>query len=137
VLLIDLPEIEDVIPETRAQALKNGTLKQAKRTKADRNRDYAHLVTGLALMMGRAVFRAAPTLRTVAIAAYTQRRQGRSGVIAHEFVYEIGLTREVAARLTSTVDPIVFMREAAQRLDLRDNGELRRISAPAWAADLK
>jgi hypothetical protein len=136
VVLLDLPEIEDVVPETRLQALKSGTLKEAKRTKADRNRDYAHLVTGLGLMMGRAAFRAVPTLQSVTIAAYTQRRHGRSGAIADDFVYEISLSRDQAARLPSTVDPIAFMRGAAQRLDLRDSGELRRINAPAWALEL-
>lgn len=37
VVLVDLPEIEDVVPETRTQALKNGGIKQAKRTKTERN----------------------------------------------------------------------------------------------------
>jgi len=62
-----------VVPETRTQALKNGGLKQAKRTKTERNRDYAYLVAGLAVMMARAAFGAAPTLTEVTVSGYTQR----------------------------------------------------------------
>jgi hypothetical protein len=137
-VLVDLPEIEDVIPEVRQQALKNGSVKEVRRTKAERNADYLHLIAGIALLLARAAIGAGPTLRRVHVAAYTQRRQRGTGLLADEYVYEAVFERsEVSAWVPATVDPVRVLKESpTNRLDLRDNGELKRIDPPGWGAEL-
>ena len=75
---LDLPEIEDVIPETTRRVLKDGSTKIAKRNKKERAAAYAKLVTGLGVLISRMTFAAAPTLLNVRIATYTQRKKARN-----------------------------------------------------------
>ena len=137
-VVVDLPEIEDVIPEVRQRALKNGTLKEVRRTKAERNADYLHLIAGIALLLARTAIGAGPTLQRVHVAAYTQRRKRGSGLIADEYVYEAVFERqEVTGWSPATVDPAqVLLASEKNRLDLRDTGELKRIDPPGWMAEL-
>jgi hypothetical protein len=92
-LHLDLPEIEDVIPETRGQVLKDGRVRQVKRTVSEKNEDYAHLVTGLALFISNETLVVSPMLRTVRIAAYTQRKKRGSQLETDTYVYDITLSR--------------------------------------------
>ncbi len=137
-VLVDLPEIEDVIPEVRQRALKNGTVKEVRRTKTERNADYLHLIAGIALLLARTAMGAGPTLRRAHVAAYTQRRKRGTGLVADEYVYEAVFERpEVAGWTPSTVDPVqVLTASPRNRLDLRDNGELKRIDPPGWMAEV-
>jgi hypothetical protein len=132
-VLLDLPELEDVIPEVKQRALKNGTIKEVRRTKADRNEDYLQLSAGIALLLARTALAAGPTLRFVHLAAYTQRRQRGTGMIADEYVYEAVFDRESVARWDpASVEPVRILAAPSNRLDLRDNGKLKRIEAPKW-----
>ncbi|WP_223646984.1 hypothetical protein [Corallococcus sp. EGB] len=133
-VLLDLPELEDVIPEVKSRALANGTLKEVRRTRQERNADYLTLVSGLALQLGRSALCAGPTLQTIHIAAYTQRRQRGTGELRDEYVYEVALERKESARWTAaTVDPLEVFKVAKARCDLRDNEELKAIRPPDWA----
>jgi hypothetical protein len=132
-VLLDLPEIEDVIPETRPKALKDGRVKQVKRTKAERFADYAQLAAGLAVLLARTAFSAGPTLQTVHVAAYTQRRHRSSGTLRDDFVYEVRFSRqEVAAVDQDDVDPLELISRAQSRISVASSGELKKIAAPEW-----
>ncbi|RUO92052.1 DUF4236 domain-containing protein [Corallococcus sp. AB018] len=136
-ILLDLPEIEDVIPEVKSRALANGTVKEVRRTRQDRNADYLTLVSGLALQLGRSAFCAGPTLQTIHVAAYTQRRPRGTGAVRDEYVYEVALERKESARwAAATVDPLEVFNVAKGRYDLRDNQELKAISPPDWTAEV-
>lgn len=135
-LAVDLPEIEDVIPETTERLLANGTVKETKRTRADRFGDYAQLVCGLALQLARAAFAAAPTLECVVVGGYTQRRQRGTGAIADEWVFDLQLERSIIERLDpASVDPVALVGRVPGRIDLRPTMELKRIDAPCWAEE--
>lgn len=132
-LLLDLPEVEDVVPETKARVLRSGATKEVKRTKAERMEAYAGLACGLAFLMARVAFVAGPTLKTVTIAAYTQRRQRRSGALEDDFVYEVTLSRAVSAVLDPTViDPVQELERLPSRIRRTATGEMAKIPAPAW-----
>ncbi|RKH54863.1 DUF4236 domain-containing protein [Corallococcus llansteffanensis] len=136
-VLLDLPEIEDVIPEVKSRALANGSLKEVRRTKHERNTDYVNLVSGLALQLARSGFSAGPTLQSIHIAAYTQRRQKGTGTLRDEYVYEVAFERNAAARWSeATVDPIEVFNAAKCRYDLRDNLELKAITPPDWVNEM-
>lgn len=135
-LAVDLPEIEDVIPDTAERALKDGRVKTVNRTRKDQQRDYAALVTGLGLQLAAAVLAASPIFDRVVIAAYTQRRESKTGLLQDEWVYELELERGVMVALNpATADPIAVATKAPGRIDLRPNFDLRSIRAPSWWGD--
>jgi hypothetical protein len=132
-VLLDLPEIEDVIPEMRLRALKDGRVKEVKRSKAERFADYARLAAGLALLLARTAFSAGPTLQTVHLAAYTQRRQRSSAALRDDFVYEVQFSRQhIASLVSKEIDPLAVVVGASSRIDVGANGQLKKISAPTW-----
>jgi hypothetical protein len=85
----DLPEIEDTIPETRLNVLKNGTLKEVRRKATDRNSAYATVVTGIAFTVAATALAAAPTLRIVTVEGHTQRKGRGSLEAVNTSVYEV------------------------------------------------
>ena len=132
-VLLDLPEIEDVIPETRSKALKDGRIKQVKRTKGERFADHARLSAGLAVLLARTAFAAGPTLQMVHVAAYTQRRQRSWVVVRDEFVYEVGFSRQQVATVDpDKIDPLELVGRAQSRISIAPSGELKEIPAPEW-----
>ena len=72
-LHLDLPEIEDVIPETNKEILKSGETRDVRRLKSDRHADYSRLVMGECLFITAEVFSYLPLAQVVQVTAYTQR----------------------------------------------------------------
>lgn len=136
-LLVDLPEIEDAIPETKVRALKNGNTKPVKRTAAERFGLYAQLVVGLGVALGTQALCVLPAANVVIIAGYTQRRKRGQGTLEDQFVYEITIPRDASADLDpETDDPLELLQQFECRFDLDARGNLRKISPPAWAPAL-
>ncbi|MFP2926669.1 hypothetical protein ACLESO_15965 [Pyxidicoccus sp. 3LG] len=132
-LVLDLPEIENVIPEVKLRALPDGTVEEVRRTAVGRNEDYVELVSGLGLLLARMAFVSGPTLRQVTVAAFTQRRQPGSGVMENEFVYEARFEREAAASWDSaSVEPMRVLNTRSSRYDVRHDKSLNRIHPPDW-----
>jgi hypothetical protein len=131
---VDLPEIEDVVPETAKRVLRDGSIKEVKRSQRDRAEEWGQLAAGLGVLIAWATFAAAPTIGTVRVAAFTQRRKRRSGEISDDWVYEVELPRSVTDRIDPrTVQPLDVLRTYPSRFDLRASGELAAIEPPAWA----
>jgi hypothetical protein len=134
-LRVDLPEIEDVVPEIRLKALKRGTVKEVKRKKSERHDAYAHLAAGLALQLAGNVLSVAPSVQVVHITAYTQRKQ-RGGHTDDDYVYEVSVTRKFYATMTSdSVDPLNALTQLGARFEMKKDGEFKKIRPPAWVAD--
>lgn len=132
-VLLDLPEIEDVIPPTETRVLKSGATSEKKRSTRDRQELYARLVCGLAHQVMRIAFSVAPTLQVLHLAAHTQRR-GRDGRIEDEFVLELNQTRaENAAFDYESGDPVAAVGAGAgNRIRLTKTSKLGKLSEPAW-----
>lgn len=132
VVAVDLPEIEDVIPETRLKALKQGTVKEVRRTQRERKEAWGQLVLGIALQIARTICAVAPTVQIVRLAGYTQRRQ-RSGAIADEWVYEFAFERQFLAQLDpSTFDPTTLLKAPQSRILVAPDSSLKKIPPPEW-----
>ena len=137
-LNLDLPEIEDVIPETRGQALKDGRVRQVKRTVSEKNGDYAHLVTGLALFIANETLAVSPTLQTVRLAAYTQRKKRGSQQETDTYVYDITLSRiQIESIDFATVEPARFVAGTATAFEQKSNCELKALRRPSWTLDFE
>jgi hypothetical protein len=125
------------VPETRQQVLKDGRVRDLRRNKQERQLDYAHLVAGLALMLARSGFFAGPTVATVYIAAYTRRRQSRTGVLRDDFVYDVKIDRPMAAEWDlARVDALAVLKGLPGRLDFRTGKDFKAIDPPTWAGEL-
>jgi len=134
-LVVDLPEVEDVIPETGERVLRDGSIKVVDRTRKDRHADYARLATGLALQLASAAFAASPVFEKAIVAAYTQRREPKTGRLRDEWVYEVVLDRKsIETLVPERVDPIDIVTRSPGRIDLRPNFDLRAITPPDWWA---
>lgn len=137
-LHLDLPEIEDVIPETRGQVLKDGRVRQVKRTVSEKNEDYAHLVTGLALFIANETLVVSPTLQTVRIAAYTQRKKRGSQQQTDAYVYDITLSRNQIESIDfATAEPASLVAATATAFDQKSNLELKALRRPSWTLDFE
>lgn len=134
-LRVDLPEIEDVVPEIRLKALKRGTVKEVKRKKSERHDAYAHLVAGLALQLAGNVLSVAPSVQVVHIAAYTQRKQ-RGGHTGDDYVYEASVTRKFYATMKAeSIDPLNALAQLGARFETKKDGEFKKIQQPAWVTE--
>jgi hypothetical protein len=133
---IDLPEIEDVISETRRVALKSGRIKDVKCKAVDRNKAYAELVTGLACKLAATVLVAAPTLQRVTVAGHTQRQRRDSFEVVDTYVFEVRFSRAAFAEQVSGFEPVASLQGFPSRLEMGGNGALKKLREPSWAADL-
>jgi hypothetical protein len=137
-LHLDLPEIEDVIPETRGQALKDGRVRQVKRTASEKYGEYAHLVTGLALFIANETLAVSPTLQTVRLAAYTQRKKRGSQQETDTYVYDITLSRNQIESIDfATVEPTRFVAGTATAFEQKSNLSLKALRRPLWTLDFE
>jgi len=135
-LHLDLPEIEDVVPETKDRVLKDGSVTSVKRNAKERAKEYAVLVTGLGVLLARMAFAAAPSLSCVHIAAYTQRRKGMAEAV-DDYVYDAVLSRAAVNGVDpASMDPIQFLADSRARMDLRNSMELKGIEPPEWVKEL-
>lgn len=136
IVAVDLPELEDIIPETRLKALKNGTVKEVRRSQRERKQAWRHLVLGIALQLGRTVCAVAPSVQHVKVGGYTQRRQ-RNGTIDDDWVYELALQRHFLATLDpETVDPASILRLRDARVSPMADGNLKKIPPSEWLGAL-
>lgn len=136
-LHLDLPEVEDVIPETRSSVLKDGRIKQVKRSATERYSEYSTLVFGLAILLACAAFSAGPTLKTTSIAAYTQRKKRGTDAIIDNYVYEVSFDRtQVETLALSELDPVSFFSTIGAKFEQKNTLELKTLPAPSWVVDL-
>lgn len=103
---IDLPEIEE-IPDTVSSVLKSGAMSTKKKTMKKVKEDYSRLVSGIALILSVHVFTLLPTVETIVISGYTQRRDKATGIINDDYIYSLLVQRNVFHSLNiQHVDPL-------------------------------
>jgi hypothetical protein len=96
------------------------------------------MVTGIAIYIARAAFAVCPTLESLSIAAYTQRRQPQTGALEDEFVYESNLNRQETAGIDgNSVDPLKKLDTAATRINVQSSFHLEKIQSPEWLSEFR
>lgn len=140
-LHIDLPEIEDVVSETQLRVLQDGTIKEQKRDERGRNAVYATCAAGVGLMMAAAAFAAAPTLRSVYVAGYTQREQrGKRGEIDDDYVYVAEIFRERISELDRTTCSSVEILQERGLIEIASTFKMKRLNPahlPDWVGVMR
>lgn len=135
---IDLPEIDDCVPEVQYKLLKNGTTKEAKRKISERNQAYSEFVCGIALAVGASALSAAPTLTHVTVAGRTERQKRDSVEVEDTYVLEVKIPRVLFSGLhAASVDPVGVLEHLPSRIERSSNGSLKRITPPGWTANVQ
>ena len=128
---IDLPEIEDVVPQTVREVSKSGSIKSSKRAGDDLHEPYAELVFGHSLNLAAKLFVELPRLQQATLAAYT-RREG-----VEEYVFEASLTRDAMTAIgalspSSLPDLVSALAKATAIYELDNVSKLKAIKQPDW-----
>ena len=134
-LQVDLPEMEDVVPATRKQVMKNSETREVRLAKAERNADYAHLAMGECLYLAAELFSYLPLAQVVQVAAYTQRPRVRESDPIDSYLLDVPFQREAVVAFGQEQQRLVsLMARQGGRMKLNDDGGLERIDPPSWLA---
>jgi hypothetical protein len=136
---IDLPEIEDVLPEAQRKVNKDGTERLVKRKVEDRNEMYAELVLGHCLNVAAQLFISLPRLMELTLAAYTQRKARKSSD-ADTYVLELKASREAIQSIAQMrLDNVAHLQEAmnlvSANYQILVTGAMKGIPRPDWTKD--
>ena len=131
-LHLDLPEIEDVIPETVKAIQKNGTAKDVRRDQAERQSDYAQLVMGQCLFLAAELFSYLPVTQQIRVAAYTQRPRIKESDPVDSYVLDVAFDRDAVKTFGSDDNLKAFFVRQGARFNQCADGELKRIEPPSW-----
>lgn len=137
-LAVDLPEIEDLVPETKLKAYGNGALREIQRPRRERYALWADTVTGVALAMARIGLRVLPRVEVLEIAGYTQRKRRGSSRIRDDVVYVKTMRRaEVEPLDLPSVDPVATLATFPGPFAQSSTGRVEPVRAPpAWVTRL-
>jgi len=134
-LHLDLPEIEDVIPETNKEILKSGETRDVCRLKTEQNADYSRLVMGECLFIAAEVFSYLPLAQVVQVAAYTQRPRELESDPIDSYLVDVPFRREAVVGFSQAEGNLVaFLARQGGRLKQDDDGCLGPIKPPSWLA---
>jgi len=136
---IDLPEIEDVLPEMQRRVNKDGTERLLKRKMEDRNDMYAELVLGHCLNVAAQLFVSLPRLTELTLAAYTQRK-ARKAFDADTYVLELNASREAIQNITQMqLHSVAHLQEAmtlvGANYQILATGAMKGIPRPEWTKE--
>ncbi len=103
---LDLPEIED-LPLDKVTTLASGKISIKQKNIKEQYGDYAICVCGMSYFFASLFFNTTPEIDSVAISAYTQRKNEKLDRLENQYVYSILFDRERFAKLDiKNIDPI-------------------------------
>ena len=128
---IDLPEIED-FPIKKAEILQSGKLSIKQKPIAEKNKDYATSVFGLAFYFASIIFNITPKIEIIKMSGYTQRVNKKTGNIEDQYVYAVEFLRNIFSELKITeIDPVVAFDNFKNIKSVNAKYELKTISPEA------
>jgi len=131
-LLVDLPDPAEVVPPLRARVDEALEVEEVPVSPEEREEAYTELVAGVALLLGRTAFAAAPALRRALIAAW--RPSAATG--GAEYLLDVEVDRAAVASFDPvTVDPDAYLAILPGRFHQREDHRLSALTPPAWLAD--
>ena len=131
-LNVDLPGMEEVIPETTKEIFKTGETRDVRRTNADRQADYTRLVMGECLFLAAELFSYLPLAQEITVAAHTQRARKHENDPVDSYVLDVTFNREAVKVFGDGDNLTAFLVHLGGRFDVDANGGLSRIEPPSW-----
>jgi hypothetical protein len=130
-LLVDLPDPADVVPALRVRVDADLQVEEVAVPDAEREEAYTELAAGVALLLGRTAFAAAPALRRALVAAW--RPSAAAG--GAEYLLDVEADRAaVQAFDPATVDPDAYLAILPGRFLQREDHRLSALTPPAWVS---
>jgi hypothetical protein len=130
-LAVDLPEIENVVPQTVRTVSSAGSIKSSRRSGQDLNEPYAELVFGHCLNLAAKLFIALPRLGTAKLAAYT-RRNGTEDYVLESTVSREAMTNIAALVPEKLADLVSALATTQSIFELDDDISFKAIGKPDW-----
>ncbi len=131
-LQVNLPELEEVIPETTKEILKNGGTREVRRTKSERQTDYTRLAMGECLFVAAELFSYLPLAQEIKVAAYTQRPRIKETDPLDSYVLDVTFNPEAVKGFGSDDNLSAIFARQGGRFDVNADGGLSRIEPPSW-----
>jgi hypothetical protein len=133
-VLLDLPEVDSVVPPVRVEVDQELDVTTVEVGPAERHEAYREHVAGIALLIARAAFAAAPKLRKVQLAGYRQGPNADAAPV--EYVVDVLIDRESAGKLDpAEVDPAAFLAGLPGAFPRSPSGLLAGLPAPPWLSE--
>jgi hypothetical protein len=134
-LQVELPVLDEVIPENRTKVLKSGETREVRRSKAERFADYAWLASGGCLFLTAEIFSYLPRAETVRVSAYANRLRERESDPIDSYLLDVPFQREAFVEFRRREQNLfAFIARQGGRLKQNADGGLERIEAPSWIA---
>ena len=131
-LHVELPELEEVIPETTKEISKTGEARDARKTKAERQTDYTRLAMGESLFLAAELFSYLPLAREIKVAAYTERPRIKETDPVDSYVLDVAFDREAVKAFGPDDNLEALLARLGGRFDMNEDGGLNRIQPPSW-----
>lgn len=132
---LDLPEIEDM-PQNKLTELADGTIKIKAKTKKEQYEDYRTCVFGLGEYVASHVFAIVPQAKKIAVSAYTQRRDEKTGENLDVFIYSVVFERADFKKNYQEINPYDFCSDLPSRFYVLASGVMKSI-VPFEAEDIE
>jgi len=118
---VDLPELEDMPPETAKAIKREMRVAMSVKGETERRLDYATHVHSIGFRIAGEAFAAMPGLGSVLISGFSQRQSRATGRVQEEYLYSVRIERSGWERIDFSrldqIDPV----EALTRFDLRQD----------------
>ncbi len=131
-LQVNLPEREDVIPCVTRKVLKDGSVRDERRTMAAQQTDYTLLAMGACLFLAAELFSYLPLALEIKVAAYTQRPRIKETDPVDAYVMDVTFSRDALKNFVPGQNLAAFFASLGSRFDVRADGGLNRIDPPSW-----
>jgi len=132
-LQLELPVLEEVIPETQTQLSAHGEPCDTRRTKAERQADYTRLALGECVFLAAECFSYLPRAVTVHVSGYTQRPRERETDPIDSYLLDAAFQRSAVIEFAQGEQNLLafFVRQGG-RFKQNTDGGLERIEPPSW-----
>jgi len=133
-LVLDVPQVDSVVPAARAEVDEDLEVREVPLGEGERQAAYAEHVAGVALLVARATFAAAPGLRRVQLAGYRQGAKAAQAPV--EYLVDVAFDRERVESLDPlAVDPEAHLALLPGRFARARTSELAPLPAPPWLSE--
>ncbi len=134
-LQLELPVLEEVIPETRTELSARGEPRETRRTKAERQADYTRLALGECLFLAAEIFSYLPRAGTVQLSAYAKQPRERESDPIDSYLLDVAFQRQAVIEFgQGEQNLLAFFVRLGARLKQNAEGALDRIEPPSWLA---
>ncbi len=132
-LQLELPVLEEVIPETQTELSARGEPRETRRPEAARQADYTRLALGECLFLAAEIFSYLPRAATVQVSAYARQPRERESDPIDSYLLDVAFQRQAVIEFgPEGQNVLAFVVRQGGRFKQNVGGGLDRIEPPSW-----